>query len=356
MAQILIIEDEFELRNGIAEGLRLAGYDVAEAEDGDEGYDAILALRPDLVLCDITMPGMRGDQLLQRLRRDQPDLARMPFLFLTALADHDSILAGQEMGADDYLTKPIDLDILIGVIRQRLDQVGRWDSSYSGAMERERNTLLATLGEQTRLSFLSAADVLNRLSDGVVLLNRLGEPIFVNRIAQHLLRQGDGLSLQQGLLVAAQPDETRRLRATIDHVRGGGIDDPSQHLSLERPSGRRPYAIRICRLAALPDLADDVGALTALFVADPDSRLRPSEASLCGLYGLTPAEARVAADLAQGLPVDEVAANHHISRNTVHHQLRAIFRKTATTRQSDLIALVLAGNTVEAGPAIGQRI
>lgn len=347
MALILVIEDEFDLRAGLAEGLRMSGFDVAEAEDGDEGYDAIVALRPDLVLCDITMPGMRGNELLNRLRRDQPDLARMPFLFLTALADRDSILAGQELGADDYLTKPVDLDILVGLIRQRLGQASRWDSSYTGAMERDRHSLLASLGEQARLSFLSAADVLNRLSDAVLLLNRAGEPIFVNRMAQQLLRQGDGLSLHQGQLAARNQEDTRQLRRALDHVRNGAADAPSQHLRLERPSGRQPYALRICRLDGQPELANDVGALAALFITDPDSRWRPSEASLCSLYALTPAEARVAASLAQGLAVDEVAAEHHISRNTVHHQLRAIFRKTETTRQSDLVALLLGGNAVD---------
>ncbi len=352
MALILIIEDEYDLRVGIAEGLRLAGFDVADAEDGNEGYDAILALRPDLVLCDISMPGMRGDTLLHRLRREQPELARMPFVFLTALADRHSILAGQELGADDYLTKPVDLDILVGLIRQRLDQVNRWGSSYAEAAERERHSLLASLGEQARLSFLSGADVLNRLSDAVILLNRTGAPIFINRAAQHLLRQEDGLSLRHGLLSTGNREDMRRLRDALDQMRADAAGDPSRHLRLERPSGRQPYAVRICRLEAFPSPTTvEHEALAALFIADPDSRWRPSETSLCSLYGLTPAEARVAASLAQGLAVDEIAAHHHISRNTVHHQLRAIFRKTATTRQSDLIALLLTGNAVETGIA-----
>ncbi len=350
MALILIIEDEYDLRSGIAEGLRLAGFDVAEAEDGDEGYAAILSLEPDLVLCDITMPGMRGDALLVQLRRDHADLGRMPFLFLTALADRDSVLAGLELGADDYLTKPVDLDILIGIVRQRLDQVARWDTSYAGALEREKNSFLASLGEQTRLSFLSAADVLNRLADAVILLNRADEPIFVNRRAQQMLRQADGLALHHGQFVAALPDDTRRLRVALEALRSAAIDRPSEHMALTRRSGRRPYALRLCRLDAPTGLGDDVGAVAALFVADPEQRARPSETSLCDLYGLTPAEARVAASLAEGLSVEEVAASHHISRNTVHHQLRAIFRKTATTRQSDLIALLLAGSAVESNP------
>lgn len=354
VALILIIEDEYHLRTGIAEGLRLAGFDVAEAADGDAGYAAILSSRPDLVLCDITMPGLRGDDLLQRLRDEHADLARMPFLFLTALADRASVLAGQQLGADDYLTKPVDLGILTGKIRQRLEQVARWDASYGQALEREKNDVLTALGEQSRLSFLSAAEVLNCISDGVVLLNRGDEPIFLNRRAQQMLRQGDGLALHKGQLVATLPDDNRRLRLALEALKSGLISRTSEHLALARRSGRRPYTIRLCRLNAPSELGAAVGAVTGMFVADPESRSRLSEASLCGLYGFSPAEARVAASLAEGLAADEVAASHGISRNTVHHQLRGIFRKTGTTRQSELISLMLNGNAVETLPVEPQ--
>lgn len=353
MTLILVIEDEKELRTGLAQALTRAQFDVVEAEDGEEGYAAILASRPDLVLCDISMPGMRGDQLLRRLRRDHPDLDRTPFLFLTALADRDSVLAGQELGADDYLTKPVDLKLLIGLIRQRLDQAERWGQSYLGEFERERRSFLETLSARTRLSFLSAADVLNRLGDAVLLFDGPGTLVFANRAARRLLDQDDGIALQNGRLIATRGEDTRRIREMLQIIQNGGPTQPSLHLSIGRPSGQRPYAMRVARLEGGPGLDDGTGALSAVFLSDPEVRPRPSEASLIDLYGLTQAEARTVADLATGLSVDEVAETQHISRNTVHHYLKAAFRKTGTTRQSEMIAVVLSGATIEPGTDAG---
>lgn len=351
MALILIIEDEYELRAGLAAGLRIAGFDVAEAGDGDSGYTAIIDRRPDLVLCDISMPGLRGDRLLLRLRRERPEMARMPFLFLTALADRDSILAGQELGADDYLTKPVDLAILAGLIRQRLGQADRWRETYDDEIERQRAALLSELSERSRMSFLSAADVLNRLAEAVILVNPSGRAIFVNRAALHLLCGDDGLALDQGRLVARLGDGGRRLREALAAVRDAGPSDPSVHLNIERPSGRRPYALRLCRLDTGPEIDGELGPMVAVFLADPVARARLSEISLCARYGLTPAEARIVADLALGHSVEAIGDLHGITRYTIHHHLKSIFRKTDTTRQPELVALVLSNSMVEASPA-----
>jgi CheY-like chemotaxis protein len=69
---------------------------------------AIMRATPDLVLCDISMPAMTGFEVLERLNEIAPRLGRIPFVFLSALADRDSELKGRKLGADDYVTKPID--------------------------------------------------------------------------------------------------------------------------------------------------------------------------------------------------------------------------------------------------------
>ncbi len=350
MALILIIEDEYELRAGLASGLRIAGFDVIEAADGHSGYAAILDRRPDLVLCDISMPGLRGDRLLLRLRREHPEMARMPFLFLTALADRDSILAGQELGADDYLTKPVDLAILAGVIRQRLGQADRWRETYDDEIERQRAAMLAELSERSRMSFLSAADVLNRLAEAVILVDPAGRATFVNRAALHLLCGGDGLAIENGRLIVATGDGGRRLREALAAVGQAAPSEPSVHLNIDRPSGRRPYALRLCRLDAGLDLDGEPGPMVAVFLADPVARVRLPEIALCARYGFTPTEARIVADLALGHSVEAIADLHGISRYTIHHHLKSIFRKTETTRQPELVALVLSSSMVEGVP------
>lgn len=128
MARILCIEDEAALRRIIADELRDAGLEVIEAGDGEEGLAAILHLRPDLVLCDVTMPGLSGYDVLGRLRSRCDALADIPFVFLSALADRKDVIAGRQLGADDYLTKPIDLDLLLATVETRLARVRRLEA------------------------------------------------------------------------------------------------------------------------------------------------------------------------------------------------------------------------------------
>jgi len=124
---ILCIEDDRETAALIAEELVERGYDVAIAYDGHEGLAAILRCAPDLVISDISMPVLSGFELLERLTGLAPQFSNMPFIFLTALTDRDNELRGRQLGADDYVTKPIDFDILVTIITARLAGVARTD-------------------------------------------------------------------------------------------------------------------------------------------------------------------------------------------------------------------------------------
>src|SRR5580704_10322678 len=123
--KILCIEDDRETAALIAEELIDRGYDVTVAHDGREGLAAILKTMPDLVLSDISMPVMSGFELLERLIALAPRFSKMPFIFLTALTDRDNELKGRQLGADDYVTKPIDFDVLATIINARLAGVAR---------------------------------------------------------------------------------------------------------------------------------------------------------------------------------------------------------------------------------------
>jgi DNA-binding response OmpR family regulator len=123
--KILCIEDDRETAGLIAEELLDRGYEVTIAHDGREGLAAILRVIPDLVLSDISMPAMSGFELLERLTALAPRFSNMPFVFLTALTDRDNELKGRQLGADDYVTKPIDFDLLTVIIEARLKAVAR---------------------------------------------------------------------------------------------------------------------------------------------------------------------------------------------------------------------------------------
>lgn len=125
MAKVLCIEDEPDLREQIVEELDEAGYEVVQAEDGPKGLAAILEHQPDLVLSDVNMPGFSGHEVMKRVRAEHPDLAEMPFIFLTALAERNQMIEAKKMGVDDYLTKPVDFEILLATVEARLAQVAR---------------------------------------------------------------------------------------------------------------------------------------------------------------------------------------------------------------------------------------
>jgi len=152
MAKILCIDDEVILRGLIAAELADSGHTVIEAANGREGIDAILAHRPDLVLCDVNMPVMDGYELLETLRKEDATLSDMPFLFLSALADRKDVIAGKRLGADDYLTKPVDIDLLLATVDARLDQVKRIGRRHETA--RNQDSLTGTLNREGVLAQL----------------------------------------------------------------------------------------------------------------------------------------------------------------------------------------------------------
>lgn len=124
-AKILCIEDEADIRDLLVNELSAYGYEAIEADDGMTGLEAIIGQKPDLVLCDVTMPRKDGHALVEELRSDHPEFADLPFIFLTALADPEHVVEGKRLGADDYLTKPIDFDLLMATVEARLRQVQR---------------------------------------------------------------------------------------------------------------------------------------------------------------------------------------------------------------------------------------
>jgi len=123
--KILCIEDDRETAKLIAEELTERGFCVVIAYDGRIGLAAILKRIPDLVLCDVGLPEMSGFEVLANLNEFVPRLNRIPFVFLTGSSGRHSELQGRSLGADDYVTKPIDFDILEAIIRARLVGIAR---------------------------------------------------------------------------------------------------------------------------------------------------------------------------------------------------------------------------------------
>ena len=117
--KILVIEDNLEMRENIAEILELANYSAITAEDGKKGVATAKSQLPDLIICDIMMPELDGYGVLHILGKDPSTLA-IPFIFLTAKSESVDVRKGMGMGADDYITKPFEEMDLLDAVEMRL--------------------------------------------------------------------------------------------------------------------------------------------------------------------------------------------------------------------------------------------
>lgn len=117
MITILCVEDEDDIRNLLVEEISEAGFTTLEATNGKQALELIISKWPDIVVCDITMPEMNGHQLFAEIQMNHEQLANIPFIFLTALSDKDNMVTALKAGAADYLTKPVDFDLLMAKIQ-----------------------------------------------------------------------------------------------------------------------------------------------------------------------------------------------------------------------------------------------
>jgi len=143
MRKILIIDDNTDIRENIAEILSLAGFETYAAENGKKGVELAMQHVPDLIICDIMMPELDGYGVLHLLKRN-PATEHIPFIFLTAKAERSDFRKGMGMGADDYITKPFDDIELLDAIEVRLKKQDVLQGKYSPD-EKGANELLKDL-------------------------------------------------------------------------------------------------------------------------------------------------------------------------------------------------------------------
>lgn len=132
MKKILVIEDEAAMCRNLALMLELEGFEVRMAPNGSDGVAQARRWHPDLVLCDVMMPGLDGHGVIRELRSD-PSTSTIPFVFLTARADRSDLRAGMNLGADDYLTKPVIREDLLAAVRTRLARAAAVDARVQQA-------------------------------------------------------------------------------------------------------------------------------------------------------------------------------------------------------------------------------
>jgi serine/threonine-protein kinase PpkA len=224
MTQILIVEDDDAIRNNIVRLLKLEGFETVAAADGRQGLEQARAIRPDLIVSDVGMPGMNGFELLAAVRSD-PLLVNTPFMLLTALDDRESMRRGMTAGADDYLSKPFSRAELLDAVNAQLKKKERVreaiDSGVAAGEERLRAAFAsrisggrpdsvpvdipasaqteelanATVLVASIRNFTSLAEKLNAAEVSQLLteyFERISEPVLKNS-GRHIKFVGDGL-------------------------------------------------------------------------------------------------------------------------------------------------------------------
>jgi DNA-binding CsgD family transcriptional regulator len=199
---------------------------------------------------------------------------------------------------------------------------------------------LGTMGTMQRMSLELLDD--NPLS--IFVLDAKGYVLLANRAARALADSDEGLVLNsEGLSLTLREDDTR-LQSLIaraatarmpDRVASGGA------MQALRKSGRRPFSILVSPLSRTSLSMTTMHPSVCVIVADPDRDVSPSQDLLRALYGLTRAEARLAVRLAAGEELQAAAGNLGIGYPTARTQLAAIFRKTGTRRQGELVKILL---------------
>jgi DNA-binding CsgD family transcriptional regulator len=182
-------------------------------------------------------------------------------------------------------------------------------------------------------------NALDRLACAAILIDWRGMVVRMNRHADAVL--GDGLKVCRGALVASEPRSNRNLQELVRRLRAGPPSRaaPPPERVLVRRTDRTPLIVEALPVAGLA--ADAFGRAHAVLVITDIERRPPVPTDvLRSVFGLTPAEARLACRLAAGASLDDVADALGIAKNTARIHLRAIFAKTSTGRQGELVALL----------------
>ena len=305
--------------------------DVSAASWDPEALKRVVGKRFDVALLEFGVLDARALKTVEQLH------ARVPLLPIVVVSDHaedEVTVEVMRAGADDHL-KHGDLNAML-LARALTFAVAR--------NVRMRKKAAAPASREVQMT---AGVILDRLPMGVVLVDATGKVLLMNRKAREIAAQNDGFLVDKdGCCRTAKPAESQALADLILRTMQPGVDDPVESefaLSLSRPSLKQPLLVLVSPVGGAAGGTENERRGAAIFITDPEDATEISVDVLSRLYGLTNAEARVVKALSEGKRLETFAEETGVTTHTVRHQLKQIFRKTDTTRQSELIKLVLTG-------------
>ena len=326
-ARILVCESVRATMTEISKALSQAGYRVLEARSAQRMMQLLAKDHPDLILCNTQLAGADGIELLRFIRQSCSAFDDVPILMLSDQATPAHIAAGRRAGADDHLTLPVDGEVLVAAIIAHLRQSERLRRAEPLRDQAPRPA--------AGLDLLAAYKALTqRFSFGIVLMNSASQPIFMNDAAQLMtgrdtrtirdwLARTAGLSITESSMFFRRPGhQDCRGTTLLSHMETGHLSGP-------------------LLVTVKPLYSDDMQKLgTAILLYSPHEAKDHGVCLIAEAVGLTPSETNVAQLLSQGKRTQEITQELAISRPTVNFHLHNIFCKTATSRQTELVALL----------------
>ncbi len=235
MQQILVVDDEDDLRNVMTVILKDVGYEVIPLESGEQALEYLKAAVPDLIVCDISMRNLSGYDVL-KVVRENPSTSQIPFIFVSGVSDRAGIRRGMELGADDYILKPFASQELVAAVSTRLKKYGDSARSSERKLEQLRENITLALPHEFRTPLTSILGYSKLLSDDQAQftadeINKMGAAIHSG--GERLLRLLEKyLTYAQIEVIAADETRVRSLRLnrtsdvekaiqTIAHIKSG---------------------------------------------------------------------------------------------------------------------------------------
>jgi DNA-binding NarL/FixJ family response regulator len=323
MSRILFVDDDLRLLSALRRSFKRlrADWDCVFATSAEEALSILDEAPADVLVTDMAMGAMNGLELVRRVHLSQPEI---PTIILTGTADlADAVEAINEAKVFRFYTKPCPTVLLA-----------------DGILEAIKMLEAASAPPRNPAEQLSPA-AFNLLPLGIFVVDQNAKVEFLNDRAAKLVAQKDGLLLNaNGVLRTAGANLTNALHQAIANAcMSGNVGADDIALSLSRTSGKRDLSVFIA--SSRSGDAAQQAQHAMIFVTDPEQPVEPSEKVLREMFDLTHAEARLVRALMQKSELKDAAETANITLQTARSYLRRIFEKTGTSRQAQLVKLVL---------------
>lgn len=321
MKKILIIDDEEMIQENISDYLREKGFDTYKAADGVQGIEAALDILPDLILCDINMPKKDGFEVCKTLQSIE-STCNIPFIFLSAKSHITDLRRGMLLGADDFVSKPFEYDVLLRTIKVRLEKFER------------KNRLIDE-------KILSVVD--NPLT-GVFIYQENKFAFSNSRISEMLgYSQEEMKNLSFEDIVIAS-DNTRGALESIRSCIQGKIISVHTELLIQK----KDFSHITMELYGTRMIINDC---ESFFGNLQQSDINNKELYLGGIYVLkqilSKREIEILQQLCKGYTTVEMAKRMEISRRTAETHKQNIFKKTGAKNTADLVMFAVRNGLVK---------